>query len=107
VRQKKSFGNTKFEKGEFFMRIGEYLVKEKYITADVLQEALIWQKCNKDMLLGEILIKKKEISKEDLEKYIEDYLNIYKESVLNETSQWLGQDEVDKLRSHFFDPETA
>ncbi len=89
------------------MRIGEYLVKEKYITEDVLQEALNWQKYNKNMLLGEILIKKNEISKEDLEKYIEDYLNIYKESVLNETSRWLGQDEVDKLRSHFFDTETA
>ena len=87
------------------MRIGEYLVKEKYITEDALQEALIWQKCNKNMLLGEILVKKKKLSKEDLEKYIEDYFNMCKESVLNETSQWLGQDEVDKLRSHFFDTE--
>jgi mannitol-1-phosphate/altronate dehydrogenase len=59
------------------------------------------------MLLGEILIEKKELSKEDLEKYIEDYLNMYKETVLNETSQWLGQDEVDKLRSRFFDTETT
>ena len=89
------------------MRIGEYLVKKEYITEDVLQEALIWQQSNKNMLLGEILIKMRKLSKEDLEKYIENYLNMCKESVLNETSQWLGQDEVDKLRSHFFDPETA
>ena len=87
------------------MRIGEYLVKEKHITEDALQEALIWQKCNKNMLLGEILVKKKKLSKEDLEKYIEDYFNMCKETVLNETSQWLGQDEVDKLRSHYFDTE--
>jgi len=32
---------------------------------------------------------------------------MYKKSVLNETSQWLGQDEVDKLRSQFIDPETT
>ena len=89
------------------MRIGEYLVKEEYITEDVLLEALTWQQYNKNMLLGEILIKMKKLSKENLEKYIEDYLNMYKESVLNETSQWLGQDEVDKLRSHFFDSEIA
>jgi hypothetical protein len=25
------------------MRIGDYLVKEKYISPDALQEALIWQ----------------------------------------------------------------
>ena len=87
------------------MRIGEYLVKKKYITQDVLREALIWQKSNKKMLLGEVLIKMKKLSKEDLEKYIEDYFNMCKESVLNETSQWLVQDEVDKLRSHFFDTE--
>ena len=89
------------------MRIGEYLVKKEYITEDVLQEALIWQQSNKNMLLGEILIKMRKLSKEDLEKYIENYLNMCKESVLNETSQWLGQDEVDKLRSHFFDSEIA
>ena len=89
------------------MRIGEYLVKKEYITEDVLQEALIWQQSNKNMLLGEILIKMRKLSKEDLEKYIENYLNMCKESVLDETSQWLGQDEVDKLRLQFFDPETA
>ncbi len=89
------------------MRIGEYLVKKEYITEDVLQEALIWQQSNKNMLLGEILIKMRKLSKEDLEKYIENYLNMCKESVLNETSQWLGQDEVDKLRLQFFDPGTA
>ena len=89
------------------MRIGEYLVKKEYITEDVLQEALIWQQSNKNMLLGEILIKMRKLSKEDLERYIENYLNMCKESVLNETSQWLGQDEVDKLRSHFFDSEIA
>ena len=89
------------------MRIGEYLVKKEYITEDVLQEALIWQQSNKNMLLGEILIKMRKLSKEDLERYIENYLNMCKESVLNETSQWLGQDEVDKLRLQFFDPETA
>ncbi len=38
------------------MKIGEYLVKEKYITEDVLQEALFIQKRNVSMFLGEIIV---------------------------------------------------
>ena len=89
------------------MKIGEYLVKEKYITEDVLQEALALQERDKNMLLGEIIVKMGKLTKEDLEKYIEVYLDTYKKSVFNETSQWFGQDEVDKLRSQFIDPETT
>ncbi len=87
------------------MKIGEYLVKEKYITEDVLQEALDLQKRDNNMLLGEIIVRMKKLSKEDLGKYIEVYFNTYKGPVVSDTSQWLGQDEVDKLRSQFFGPE--
>jgi mannitol-1-phosphate/altronate dehydrogenase len=65
------------------------------------------QKRDKNMLLGEIIVKMEKLTNDDLEKYIEVYLNMYKKSALNETSQWLGQDEVDKLRSQFIDPETT
>ncbi len=87
------------------MKIGEYLVKEGYITEYILEEALTIQRQNENMLLGEIIVKMKVLSREDLEKHIEAYLNMYRESVLNETSQWLGQDEVDDLSTQFFERE--
>jgi hypothetical protein len=87
------------------MKIGEYLVKEGHITEYILEEALTIQRQNEDMLLGEIIVKMKELSREDLEKHIEAYLIMCRESVLNETSQWLGQDEVDDLSTQFFERE--
>jgi len=87
------------------MKIGEYLVKEGHITEYILEEALTIQRQNKNMLLGEIIVKMKELSREDLEKHIEAYLIMCRESVLNETSQWLGQDEVDDLSTQFFERE--
>jgi len=87
------------------MKIGEYLVKEGHITGYILEEALTIQRQNQNMLLGEIIVKMKELTKEDLEKHIEAYLLMCKESVPNETSQWLGQDEVDDLSSQFFERE--
>ncbi len=87
------------------MKIGEYLVKEKHITEDVLRQALAVQKRNVSMLLGEIIVEMNELSKADLEKHIEAYLIMCRESVLNETSQWLGQDEVDDLSTQFFERE--
>ena len=76
--------------------------KRKKITEDVLRQALAVQKLNVSMLMGEIIVEMNEISKTDLEKHIEAYLIMCKESVLNETSQWLGQDEVDNLSLQFF-----
>ncbi len=87
------------------MKIGEYLVTEGHITEYILQEALTLQGQNPNMLLGEIIVKMKELTKGDLEKHIEAYLLMCKESVLNETSEWLGQDEVDDLSSQFFEAE--
>jgi len=87
------------------MKIGEYLVKEGHITGYILEEALTIQRQNENMLLGEIIVKMKELSKDDLEKHIEAYLIMCRESVINETSQWLGQDEVDDLSTQFFERE--
>ncbi len=86
------------------MRIGEYLVAEKYITEDVLRQALAVQERDVSMLLGEIIVEMSELSKADLEKHVEAYFIMCKESVMNETSKWLGQDEVDNLSSQFFEP---
>ncbi len=87
------------------MKIGEYLVKEGHITEYILEEALTMQRQNENMLLGEIIVKMKGLSRGDLEEHIEAYLIMCRESVLNETSQWLGQDEVDDLSTQFFERE--
>ncbi len=86
------------------MRIGEYLVAERYITEDVLRQALAVQERDVSMLLGEIIVEMSGLSKADLEKHVEAYFIMCKESVMNETSKWLGQDEVDNLSSQFFEP---
>ena len=85
------------------MKIGEYLINEKHITQDDLNEALLLQEREKNLLLGEILVRMGTVSKEDLNKYIRDFLNKLKESVIKDTSQWLSQEEVDKLSSQYFD----
>ncbi len=84
------------------MRIGEYLINEKLITQEYLNEALVLQKQEKNMLLGEILVKKGRISKENLDKYIQDFMNKFKDTS-KDTSQWLSQEDVDKLSSQYFD----
>jgi len=85
------------------MKIGEYLINEKHITQDDLNEALLLQEREKNLLLGEILVRTGTVSKEDLNKYIRDFMNKLKESVIKDTSQWLSQEEVDKLSSQYFD----
>ncbi len=89
------------------MKIGEYLINEKLITQEYLNEALVLQEREKNMLLGEILVKMGRFSKEDLDKYIQDFMNklkdTSKETIIKDTSQWLSQDDVDKLSSQYFD----
>ncbi len=87
------------------MKIGQYLVNNEYITEEDLLKALIAQKREKNTLLGEIIVRMGKISKEDLEKYIDDYIKNYKNTIINETSRWLGQDEVDILKMQFFNSE--
>ncbi len=86
------------------MRIGESLVNEKQIAPDVIGQVLAVQRREVSVLLGEIIVEMSELSKADLEKHVEAYFIMCKESVMNETSKWLGQDEVDNLSSQFFEP---
>ncbi len=89
------------------MKIGEYLINEKLITQEYLNEALVLQEHEKNMLLGEILVKMGRFSKEDLDKYIQDFMNKFKdtskETIIKDTSQWLSQEDVDKLSSQYLD----
>ncbi len=41
------------------------------------------------------------ISKDDLSKYVQDFVNKIKDSAIEESSLWLSQDDVDKLRSKY------
>ena len=55
------------------MNMIEFLVKNNYITQDEMNEALVLQKYNKGLDIGEILIKMKVITKGQLIKYAREY----------------------------------
>ena len=56
-------------------RIGEYLVEQKLITENQLEEALHEQKnAFTHKFIGEIFIEKEILSKEDFEKALEDFM---------------------------------
>jgi hypothetical protein len=55
------------------MKIGEFLVKNNYVTQEEVNEALELQKRNKDQYIGEILIKMNVITKEQLITYVCEY----------------------------------
>lgn len=83
------------------MKIGEFLVKHHYISQDTLNEALEFQKENKDLRLGEILVRKGAFSKEDLLNYIDHFMQINRNVDLREAKDWLNQNEVDELFSKY------
>lgn len=76
------------------MKIGEYLVKNKYVTQEELNKALELQTSGKHQRIGEILVKTGAITKSDLHKYITDFLHDVVDAHLGD---WLSQEEVDKL----------
>ena len=55
------------------MKIGEYFVKNNYITQEEVNEALELQKRNKDQYIGEILVKMNVITREQLITYVCEY----------------------------------
>ncbi|MEE9604680.1 MAG: hypothetical protein V3V70_03835 [Candidatus Scalindua sp.] len=55
------------------MKIGEYFVKNNYVTQEKVNEALELQKRNKGQYIGEILVKMNVITREQLIKYVCEY----------------------------------
>ncbi len=55
------------------MKIGEFLVKNNYVTQEEVNEALELQKRNKGQYIGEILVKMNVITREQLIKYVCEY----------------------------------
>ncbi len=78
------------------MRVGEFLVEKKIISQAQLNEALVLQKDNKGLLIGEILVTLGALSKEDLVMALEMYLMEMDVSPTH-VDEWLDQDEVDMI----------
>ena len=83
------------------MKIGEYFIKNKYITKETLDKALKLQSQDESLRLGKILVTMNAITEEDLNKFIANFLDENKKAVLNEVEDWLTQKQVDDLFSKF------
>ncbi len=55
------------------MKIGEFFVKNNYVTQEEVNEALELQKHSRDQYIGEILVKMNAITREQLIKYLCEY----------------------------------
>ncbi|MEE9604875.1 MAG: hypothetical protein V3V70_04810 [Candidatus Scalindua sp.] len=62
------------------MKIGEFFVKNNYVTQEAVNEALELQKRNRGQYIGEILVKMNVITGEQLITYVSEY-DTYKENV--------------------------
>ena len=63
------------------MKIGEFFVKNNYVTQEEVNEALELQKRCRDQYIGEILVKMNVITREQLIKYVSEYdLKVIKET---------------------------
>lgn len=83
------------------MRIGEYLILEKVITQDNLDKALEKQKNSKTQRLGAILVNMGAISEDTLNEKVKEFLNKNKDIDISHASEWLSQEEVDKIFSQY------
>lgn len=79
------------------MKIGEFFVKNNYITQQALDDALELQEQNKDKRLGELLVDMGAVLKEDLSKYIFNFMENAVDANLADATDWLDQDGADAL----------
>lgn len=91
-------GNSK----KFDMKVGEFFVENKIVTADQLRDALEMQLDNPERLVGEILVTLGFLTKEDLIMAIEMYL-VATDAQPIHVDEWLDQDEIDILMKKFQD----
>ncbi|MBM4054023.1 MAG: hypothetical protein FJ264_04980 [Planctomycetes bacterium] len=84
------------------MKIGEFLVKNNYISQETLNEALRLQKQDETLRIGELLVKMEAITKKDLLRYIDEYIRIASDIDMGEAKDWLSQEQVDKLFLKYF-----
>lgn len=79
------------------VKIGEYFVKNNFITRETLVKALEIQKQNKGKLIGDVLVEMGAVSKEDLKKYVNAFIN----TSIGEAKRWLKQGNVDMIVSKY------
>ena len=79
------------------MRIGEYFILKNYITQVMLNKALELQTSNKGLRLGEILVKMKAFTEDELKGYIDDFMKTATGDGPDDADEWLSQDQVDEL----------
>ncbi len=84
------------------MKIGEFLVKNNFISLETLNEALSLQKYDKNLRIGELLVKMEAITKKDLLQYINEYIKVAADIDMGEAKDWLSQDQVDNMFSKYF-----
>ena len=78
------------------MKIGSYLVKNNYLSQNQLDDALLLQKDNPKVLLGDVLVTQGVFSKESLLKNLETYM-IDTGNKVPRSNEWLSQAEIDTL----------
>ncbi|GJQ49436.1 hypothetical protein KsCSTR_15340 [Candidatus Kuenenia stuttgartiensis] len=84
------------------MKIGEFLVKNNYISQETLNEVLSLQKHDNNLRIGELLVKMEAITKKDLLQYINEYIKVATNIDMGEAKDWLSQDQVDNMFSKYF-----
>ncbi len=80
------------------MKVGEFLVDNKIITREQLDDALDLQKYNPERLIGEILVTQGVLTREDLIMALEMFLMVTNAEIAF-VDEWLDQDEVDMIMS--------
>ena len=88
------------------MRVGEFLVNNKIITREQLEDALDLQKFNEERLIGEILVTQGVLTKEDLIMALEMFLMVT-EAEIEYVDEWLDQEEVDMIINKLKDKESG
>lgn len=76
------------------MKIGEYFVSKNYISRKDLNKALELQKQNKNLRVGEILVKTGAVSPRDLRAYVIDFMIQNEQSDLE---KFLSQNQINEL----------
>ena len=78
------------------MRFGEFLIEQKIINREDLQDALAIQVDNPQLKLGEVLVAHGWVGNQQLLDCIQKYMEITGSKV-DDVNEWLNQSEVDAL----------
>ena len=79
------------------LKVGNFLVSNKIITKNQLDEGLMMQKDNPDRLIGEILVTLGFLTKEDLIMSMEMFF-MTTDNQPKHVDEWLDQDEIDMIQ---------